>query len=284
MLRNKDVRHYIDIALKEDVGKHDITTDFLIPKNDKCHAYIITKEPGVICGLQLVKGVFHALDKRIKFTAKVQDGEYVPKNTKIVLLEGRTRPILTGERVALNFIGYLSGIATNTRKLVDAVKPYKAKILDTRKTSPGLRLLKRYAVRSGGGTSHRFDLHEMVLIKDNHRQACHPHVSIPESVAIIRKKTRKILEIEVDTLDQFRQALSASPDIILLDNMNVRQLKTAVAINKKIPAGKRPLLEASGGITERNIHAIAKTGVDRISMGALTHTIRMLNFSLEVMD
>lgn len=284
MLRSKDVRHYIDIALKEDLGKHDITTDFLIPWKSLSNAHIINREPGVLCGLKLVKGVFNALDKNVNVRTDFKDGDYVPKNTKVVLLEGRTRPLLTGERVALNFLGYLSGIATNTRKLVDMVAPYKAKILDTRKTTPGLRILKKYAVRCGGGTSHRFDLHEMVLIKDNHLQASHPHISIPEAIRMVRKRTRKLIEIEVDTLEQFKEALTANPDIVLLDNMDPAKLRQAVAINQKMPNAKRPLLEASGGITEKNIRAIARTGVDRISMGSLTHTIRMLDFSMEVID
>jgi nicotinate-nucleotide pyrophosphorylase (carboxylating) len=284
MLKVKDVKKYVDIALKEDIGKHDVTTDLLICKQNRSKAYIVSRQPGVICGMQLVKTVFRTLDKTIKMKSRYKDGDFVEANTKVIFLEGRTCPLLTGERVALNFLGYLSGIATNTRRMVQAVKPHKVKVLDTRKTTPGLRLLKKYAVRSGGGTSHRFDLHEMILIKDNHRHACHPHVSIAEAIRAIRKRTRKTIEVEVDTLAQFKEALSASPDIILLDNMNVRQLKRAVAETKKFPARRRPLLEASGGITEKNIATIARTGVDRISLGTLTHSIRMLDFSMEIYD
>jgi len=282
IINQADIKHYVNSALKEDIGKGDVTTNFLIPEKSISKAHILIKEDGILCGLDFCREVFSALDEKIKIKTKYQDGDKVKRHDKIIFLEGRTRPLLTGERVALNLLGYLSGIASNAYHLLETIKPLKVKILDTRKTIPGLRKINKYALRCGGGSSHRFDLHEMVLIKDNHRGVCHPQISIKEAIGCIRKKTKKKIEIEVDTLPQFKEALAAHPDIILLDNMNIAQLKKAVALNKKIPADMRPLLEASGGITIKNIKSIARTGIDRISTGSLTHTIKMLDFSMEI--
>lgn len=216
----------------------------------------------------------------MKITFYHKDGDLVEKNTRIAKIEGKTRAIFTGERTALNFLGFLSGVATYTHEFVEAIRPYKTRILDTRKTTPGLRNLEKYAVKCGGGTNHRFGLYDMALIKDNHRHACHPEISIQEAIKRIRKRTKKKIQVEVDTLDQFMQALEVSPDMILLDNMTTAQLKKAVAIAKKIRT-KKPVLEASGGVSIKNVRSIAATGVDRISIGSLTHSPRSIDISLE---
>ena len=243
-------------------------------------AHIIVKEKGVICGLAQAKETFRAIDPKMKITFYHKDGDFVKKNTKIAKLEGKTRALFTGERTALNFLGFLSGVATHTHEFVEKIYPYKAQILDTRKTTPGLRNLEKYAVKCGGGTNHRFGLYDMALIKDNHRHACHPEISIQEAVKNIRKRTKKKIQVEVDTLDQFMQALEVKPDMILLDNMTTTQLRKAVAITKKLKT-KKPLLEASGGVSLRNVRSIAKTGVDRISIGSLTHSPRSIDISLD---
>jgi len=269
-------------ALSEDAVSKDITTNVLISNAHISNGVIIVKEDAVLCGLEIAKKVFHKLNRHIRFQTKFKDGAVVRRNTIIATLKGKTKSLLTGERVALNFLGYLSGIATNTHHYVAKVRRRKSKITDTRKTTPGLRSLEKYAVRCGGGTNHRSDLSEMVLIKDNHRLACHPAQSIPQAIQSFRRRTRKTLEIEVDNLSQFRQALTASPNMILLDNMTCTQMKKAVAFTRTLPRKKRPLLEASGGITLSNVAAVARTGVDRIAIGSLTHSHKAIDISMEL--
>ena len=267
-------------ALAEDIHGKDITTDFLVDPQHISHAHIIAKEDAVVCGLAIVKVIFKKLNPRLRLKFYVQDGQKVRKGDKIVHLKGHTRAILSGERVALNFLGYLSGISTLTHHFVQKIRPYRVKILDTRKTIPGLRALEKTAVRYGGGVNHRFNLNEMVLIKDNHRHANHKNLTIPEAIRLVRQKTAKPVEIEVDTLAQFRQALDADPDMILLDNMPPRTLRKAVRLKKA--SRKRCILEASGGVNLKNVVAVAKTGVDHISVGALTHSSKDINFSMEI--
>ncbi|MCD4781893.1 MAG: carboxylating nicotinate-nucleotide diphosphorylase [Candidatus Omnitrophica bacterium] len=279
-----DIDKYIKLALKEDLGGEDITTNALVPVDDYSKAHIVVKENAMLCGLKIAREVFKKLDPKIIFHTLHKDSDHVEKNMIIATIKGQTRAILTGERTALNFLGYLSGIATHTHKFIEAVRPYDVEILDTRKTAPGLRQLKKYAVKCGGGKNHRINLNEMVMIKDNHREACHPHVSITESIHIARRHTRKTVEIEVDTLDQFLEAIKAHPDIILLDNMSFAEMKEAVKLNKKSVFLKKPLLEASGGITLHKVRHVAETGVDRISIGSLTHTTRMIDVSLELLS
>jgi len=225
----------------EDAAGNDITTKSLIPSTHVSGGWIIVKEDCILCGIGAAKSVFERIDRNIRFTAKYKDGAKVRKNTKIALVRGKTRSLLAGERVALNLLGYLSGIATDTHRFVEKARPTKAKILDTRKTTPGLRLLEKYAVKCGGGHNHRPDLSELVLIKDNHRDACHPHLSISEAIQCTRRKTNKTIEIEVDNVGQFKEALSAHPDMILLDNMSCVQMRKAVAITRKMPSKKRPV-------------------------------------------
>ena len=278
----KSLNQLIRRALREDAADNDITTNSLIPKHHVSDAVIIVKEEAVVCGLEIAERVFKLMDPRIRFRAAHKDGAKVKPNTVVARIRGRTRTLLSAERVALNFLGFLSGIATDTNRFVEKTRPAKVKILDTRKTTPGLRLLEKAAVKCGGGYNHRPDLSDLVLIKDNHRDACRPHLSIPDVIRRARKKTKKMVEIEVDTLKQFQEALSAAPDMILLDNMNCAQMKKAVAIAKKLPREKRPVLEASGGISLRNVGNVARTGVDCISIGSLTHSRNGIDVSLEL--
>ncbi len=279
-LKNCDL--IISQALEEDATDQDITTNGLVPKNHTSEAYILVQQAAMICGTDIVRKIFQKLDKNIQFQALAKDGDYVQKNTQIASIKGNTRALLTTERTALNFLSYLSGVATQTHTFVKKIHPLKTKIMDTRKTTPGLRELEKYAVRCGGGKSHRTNLSEMVLIKDNHLQVCYPQLSIQEAIDTLRQKTKKYIEIEVDDLIQFKDALNANPDIILLDNMSSHQMKQAVVLTKKLPKGQRPLLEASGGITLKNVRAAAKTGVDRISIGALTHSHQAVDVSMVI--
>ncbi len=278
----KHINTLIRLALSEDAANKDITTNLLISSTHTSSSVIIVRENAVLCGLTIAKKVFQKLNKHVRFQTKFKDGAVVKRNTTIATIKGKTRSLLTGERVALNFLEHLSGIATNTHKYVLKTRLQKAKIYDTRKTTPGLRLLEKYAVKCGGGYNHRSDLSEFILIKDNHRHACHPRQSIAQAIQRIRHKTKKVLEIEIDDLNQFKQALKAEPDMILLDNMTCTQMKKAVALTRTLPRKKRPLLEASGGITLANVAAVAKTGVDRISIGSLTHSHKAIDVSLEL--
>ncbi|MBN1870075.1 MAG: carboxylating nicotinate-nucleotide diphosphorylase [Candidatus Omnitrophica bacterium] len=270
-------------ALREDATDNDVTTNSLIPKHQVSQAVIIVKEDAVICGLKVTERVFKLLDPRIRFVAFYTDGTKVKAHTIVAKIKGKTRAILTGERVALNFLGYLSGIGTDTNRFVEKIRHTNVKILDTRKTTPGLRLLEKLAVKWGGGHNHRPDLSDLVLIKDNHREACRLRLSIPEVIERARRKSEKMIEIEVDTLKQFKEALTANPDMILLDNMNCAQMKKAVAITRSLPLRKRPILEASGGITLRNVARVANTGVDCISIGSLTHSHNGIDVSLDLL-
>ena len=280
----ENINALIRRALSEDAASKDITTNSLIPAMHISKGVIIVREDAVLCGLAIAKKVFQKLNKHIRFQTKFKDGAIVKRNTKIAALKGKTRSLLTGERVALNFLGYLSGIATNTHNYVAKTHRQKVKIYDTRKTTPGLRLLEKYAVRCGGGYNHRSDLSELVLIKDNHRQASLPGLTIPQAIKTIRRKTRKTLEIEVDTLHQLKQALTANPNMVLLDNMTCAQMKKAVALVRTLPRKKRPLLEASGGITLSNVVQAARTGVNRISIGSLTHSHKAIDISMELIS
>ena len=261
-------------ALSEDVGTGDLTTQYVVPADATCTAEVVVKEAGVVCGLTVVEEVFHRLDPDLRFEALAADGDRIEGPTRVARLEGRAAPILTGERTALNFLGRLSGIATLTRRFADAVEGTGAQILDTRKTTPGLRALEKHAVECGGGRNHRFGLYDAILIKDNHLAVAH---SLRDAVQ--RASGAGVtVQVEVDTLEQLREALEAGADAILLDNMPPPLLREAV----QITAG-RATLEASGGITLDTIRAIAETGVDFISIGALTHSARALDVSLEVL-
>lgn len=261
--------------LGEDMNNGDITTDSLIDEDSVSIAEIIAKENGIIAGLELVKRVFLLLDSGIIFEKFVEDGASLHKGDIIARITGKTRNILKGERLSLNLLQRMSGVATKTAKYVETLKGFNTRLVDTRKTTPGLRILEKYAVRVGGGYNHRFNLSEAVLIKDNHIQASG---SIEEAIKRARKNiphTMKI-EIEVETLEQFEEALNNKADIILLDNMDTSTMKKAVLKNNG-----RAILEASGNIELKNLTEIAETGVDVISVGAITHSVKAMDISLK---
>lgn len=268
----------IDMALREDLGPGDITTESVVPETLWARAEFIAKEEGVVAGLPVAGQVFKQLDPETEFRAEVTEGSAVKAGAVLAVVAGRARTILAGERVALNFVRHLSGIATRTRRLVAAVEGLHAVVLDTRKTTPGLRALEKYAVRAGGGRNHRFGLFDGILIKDNHIRAAG---GIREAVARARARAPHTLkvEVEVQSLDEVEEALAAGADIIMLDNMPVAAMREAV---RRI--GGRAVVEASGGITEENVREVAATGVDFISAGALTHSARALDISLEIVE
>ena len=268
------VERIVLAALAEDIGAGDVTTDATVPADAVGVADLLVKEAGVVCGVRVAETTFRALDPDIRFEALASDGDVVDPPAVVARISGSERAILTGERVALNFLGRLSGIATLTRRYVDAIEGTGTAVLDTRKTTPGLRELEKYAVACGGGRNHRFGLDDAVLVKDNHLRAAG---SVPAAVELVRAASALPIEVECDTLDQVAEALAVGVDAILLDNMSLDQLREAVVLT-----GGRARLEASGGVTLDTIRAIAETGVDEISVGALTHSARSLDVSLEL--
>lgn len=263
-------------ALEEDIWTGDITTEATIPEERQAVARVWTKVDGVIAGLPLFKQVFLQVDPTLQVELLVGDGFVATAGATLAHISGSARSILQAERVALNFLQRLSGIATRTSRLAEAIKFYQARIVDTRKTTPGLRMLEKYAVRMGGGYNHRFGLYDAVLIKDNHIAVAG---GIKEAVTAVRRRighTTKI-EVEVETLEQLCEALESRADIIMLDNMSIDTMKEAVK-----QAHGKAILEASGGISEENIVEVAKTGVDYISVGAITHSVRALDISLDI--
>ena len=270
------VARAVEAALEEDLGATgDITTDATIPVNAKGEAAIVAREAGVIAGLDLAAQAFLSLDPEVKFSPLVSDGEVVKQGAKIAKIAGKTRAILTAERTALNFLGHLSGVATLTSRFVEAVAGTGARIACTRKTTPGLRALEKYAIRMGGGVNHRFGLYDGVLIKDNHIAAAG---GIGNALRALGSRAGHMvrIEVEVDNLDQLKEALRFPIDAVLLDNMDVPTLKRAVAM-----VGGRVTTEASGGVRLETVRKIAETGIDLISAGALTHSARRLDLSLE---
>jgi len=257
--------------LAEDVGDGDVTTEAVVPADARLSASLLLREEGVLCGLDVAEAVFRELDPELELEALSRDGETT--HGEVARLSGNARALLTGERTALNLLGRLSGIATLTRRYVDAIDGTGAQILDTRKTTPGLRALEKLAVRTGGGTNHRFGLFDAILIKDNHVQLAG---GVTEAVA--RGQAHGLpVEVECETLDEVREALAAGADTILLDNMSPAQLREAVGA-----VGGRATTEASGGVTLDTVREIAETGVDFVSVGALTHSARSLDVSMEV--
>ncbi len=273
----------INFAIEEDAVHRDITTNILIAKQQILKAFIIVKSPAVLCGIDIAGRIYKKLDRTIRFSSAYRDGDRVKANTRIVTIQGKTNVILRGERIALNFLSYLSAIATKTSEYVRAVRPYKTTILDTRKTTPGLRFLERMAVRCGGGRNHRNNLAQMVLIKDNHRHACAKMLSLYDLIQKVKRSAQDRIEVEVNNLTEFKDALRAGPDIILLDNMNLKMIRNAMKIYNNIKLSRKPLLEASGGITLDHVRRIAQTGIHRISIGDLTHSRKSIDMSLEVM-
>ena len=263
-------------ALAEDLGlAGDITTRATIPAQTRAGGVIAARKPGVIAGTQLVGAAFKALDPNASFEVLVADGGQVAAGAAIARVAGNARALLAAERVALNFLGHLSGIATLTRRYVEKVAGTRARIIDTRKTTPGLRVLEKHAVRAGGGLNHRFGLFDAILIKDNHIAAAG---GIGRAMAGVRKRAGHVvkIEVEVTTLKELDEALAHRPDAVLLDNMPVAMLKAAVG-----KVAGRAIVEASGGVNLETVREIAETGVDLISVGALTHSAPNLDVGLD---
>ncbi|MBI3323370.1 MAG: carboxylating nicotinate-nucleotide diphosphorylase [Candidatus Omnitrophica bacterium] len=299
-LEKRAVLPLIQAALKEDVGAKDLTSDALIGREQTAKADLVVREEGIIAGLPLAEWTFGAADPKVRFKPTVRDGQKVYPGKAVAFVEGPARGILAAERVALNFVGRLSGIATLTRAFVERTRGTGARILDTRKTTPTLRLLERYAVAAGGGVNHRAGLYSQVLIKENHLRLAG---GVEKAVARVRARIQKgvVVEVEVTGLQELRQALAARPDIILLDNMRLAEIQEAVRLRNAVarssrkgagplwgskvpgrPGTYRPLLEVSGGVTLQTVRAIALAGVERISVGALTHSAPALDVALEV--
>jgi nicotinate-nucleotide pyrophosphorylase (carboxylating) len=269
----------IEIALREDLGDGDVTTDFFVSKNQQAMARIVAHERVILAGTETTAEVFWRVDSTLDVAVLRNDGSEVNAGENVINLRGSARPILKAERVALNFLQRLSGIATLTRKFVDAAANDRVKILDTRKTTPGLRALEKAAVVAGGGANHRFGLFDMVLLKDNHLAANTGFDAFAKAVHKVREARPNIqIEVEADTLEQVRTFLEIDGiDLILLDNMKPAQIREAIALGKN-----KVKFEASGGVTLKNVRQIAVTGVDYISIGALTHSPRAVDFSLEL--
>lgn len=265
----------IEKALKEDVGTGDITTLSTIPADKTITGRFIAKEDGILCGTEVVRAVFDFVDSNIELNFANKDGDKIAKGDVIATVSGLAQSILTGERLALNLLQHMSGVATRTYEAVEKVKGTKARIADTRKTTPGLRVLEKYAVKCGGGSNHRFNLADGVLIKDNHIEAAGGITAAAEMARRNIPHTLKI-EVEIETFEQLEEALAAGADIIMLDNMSNEDMKKAV----EIVAG-RAITEASGNMGEKDLRAVAETGVDLISIGALTHSVKALDISLK---
>ena len=295
-LEFKKVDTLIRLAIQEDIFTGDITSNILIPDNLVVKGSFVAKENGIIAGLPVVEYFFSKLNKGILLKQKVKEGAFVKNGETIAEVRGSAKTVLTGERIALNFLQRLSGIASLTKKFVDRIKPLKTSIMDTRKTVPGWRYLEKYAVAVGGGVNHRMGLYDQALVKDNHLDIMRSkllydvpaNVSVIErAVSILKQETKKgiLIEVEARNMDEVKDALKSCVDVILFDNMNIKQLKKAVKLVKGWKAvckARLPLTEASGNITLENVRLVAQTGVDRISVGAITHSVKAMDISLEI--
>ncbi|WP_138432174.1 carboxylating nicotinate-nucleotide diphosphorylase [Fodinibius saliphilus] len=267
----------IDRAFEEDIRSGDITTDSIVDEDYKAEAIWFTKEEGVVAGIEVGRRVFEKLDPDIKWNSHVNEGEKVPKKTSIVTIKGNARAILTAERIALNIAQRMSGIATTTRKYVEAIADLDTQVLDTRKTVPGLRLLDKEAVTAGGGANHRMGLFDLAMIKDNHIVAAG---SITKAVQNVRQNVSNArIEVETTTLEQVEEAIAAGADIIMLDNMSIATMKKAVEF-----VDGKGATEASGNITLKTIKEVASTGVDFVSVGALTHSVSAFDISQQIQE
>ncbi|MFC1453799.1 carboxylating nicotinate-nucleotide diphosphorylase [Verrucomicrobiota bacterium] len=275
---NPTVREFVRCALREDIGRGDITSRSLVNANCKIRATVVARGNYTVGGVEIVRLVSRLVDPHVVCSVLVNDGKRVQAGRTLMVLKGKARSILAAERTALNFLQRLTGIASLTAQYVAAVKPHRTIILDTRKTTPNMRSLEKYAVRCGGGHNHRMGLYDMVLIKDNHRFLWLKKYSIAQAVKEARRKNPEVpVEIEVESVSQFKDALSSAPEWIMLDNMTVPLMKKCEAL-----CGRRCKLEASGGITLKNAKAVAASGVNAISIGALTHSAPAADLSLEI--
>lgn len=277
LLNNRHVNLIINLAFEEDIRNGDITTQAIIDENVQAKAVWRSKEQGIIAGLEVAERVFQKLDIKLEWKPFANDGDLVSEGDIIVEFQGSCRAVLSAERVALNFVQRMSGIATQTNRLVKKLEGLNTKILDTRKTVPGLRILDKYAVKTGGGINHRIGLFDMAMIKDNHIITAG---GIANAVKQVRENAPKVkIEVETTNLSEVDEALEAGAEIIMLDNMSIKMTKKAVD-----RIGKKALTEASGNINEKNIREVAGTGVDFISVGALTHSVRAFDISQQVME
>jgi nicotinate-nucleotide pyrophosphorylase (carboxylating) len=273
-LEFEQMKRAVQWALAEDIGSGDITSLAILPEKKGVNGRFLAKAPGIIAGLEIVQLIFCLVDERVEFVPLVEDGDAVEKGDVIATITGLGQSVLSGERVALNFLQRMSGIATMTLAFVTAVQPHRAIVLDTRKTAPGLRLFDKTAVRLGGGQNHRFGLYDMALIKENHIAAAG---SITQAVQRLREcdEQKRPIEVEVTNLTELKEAVGLNVDRIMLDNMSLAEMREAVTVvNGRVP------LEASGNVSLQTIKAIAATGVDYISVGALTHSVQALDISL----
>jgi nicotinate-nucleotide pyrophosphorylase (carboxylating) len=272
------VREIIRIALEEDIGNGDITTAFLIPEDSESRALIIAKDNFIVAGIPFIKEVFGFFDREVRFNVFIHDSSKVMKGDVIAEVSGKTRVLLSGERVSLNLLQRLSGIATLTNMFVEKVRGLHAKIVDTRKTTPGLRFMEKYAVRAGGGNNHRFGLFDGILIKDNHIEA----VGSITGAAPQQSEGHHLakIEVEVENLKDLKEAIEGGADIVMLDNMSVKDMKEAVNIVRS--SKKDVILEASGNVSLENVKEVAETGVDLISIGALTHSATAVDISMKI--
>lgn len=278
MISQHDIIGGIRQALAEDIGTGDVTSQ-LLPADLNVHAQLISREPMLVCGQPWVDGIFAEIDPNVSLEWQVIEGTWLDRPQTLCHIYGAARSILTAERTALNFMQTLSATATQTHYYQKQIQEYKTRLLDTRKTIPGLRVAQKYAVATAGGTNHRFGLHDAFLIKENHIKACG---SIREAIKQARLTSKKglLVEVEVESLDELREALDAKPDRVLLDNFSVQMLTEAVSLNQP----KSCELEASGGIDLTSVKAIAQTGVDYISVGAITKSIQAIDLSLLIKD
>jgi nicotinate-nucleotide pyrophosphorylase (carboxylating) len=290
-LDQRRVEQIIRFALKEDIWTGDITSQAILEEGFSVDAVILSRDEGIVCGIDIIERVFASVDPDLKFRPQAKDGDNIAPGQEIAFVEGSARSIMKGERVALNFLGLLSGVATGTRKMVDAAGEAAVEIYDTRKTIPLHRYFQKYAVTVGGGHNHRRGLWDMVLIKDNHIRAFGMQMNMRDSRKIIKEIIRRArasvqknikVEIEVETLKECEYALEESPDVVMLDNMAPETIKQAVALRKEKGLEKKVLFEVSGGITLDNIKDFAATGADIISAGSITSSIEPVDFSLEI--
>ncbi len=276
LLHNFIIENHIKAALEEDIGFGDITTDFLVGEDDSITAHLNTREDGILCGIDIFKKVFKSLSKRVMITTYFEDGDEIKAGDTIAKISGPARFVLTGERTALNYIQRLSGIATETKKYQKAIEPHKAQITDTRKTTPGFRIFEKYAVKTGGGKLHRFNLSDCVMIKDNHIKFAG---SIKQAVTKIRDNISHAhkIEVECDTIDQVKEALKVKADIIMLDNMTIEEMSECVLL-----IGNKAIIEASGNVTLDTVNKIASTGVHVISSSAIVAKAKTLDLALDM--
>jgi nicotinate-nucleotide pyrophosphorylase (carboxylating) len=287
------IRDIVQLAIKEDIGDGDITSKIFIPDGSESEGMLVAKEAGIVAGLPVAGYVLSQIDENLIFTSNIEDGSMARKGTILGSVKGLTLSLLSAERMVLNFLQRLSGIATSTNMFAERIKGYRTQIMDTRKTAPGWRYLEKYAVRAGGGINHRMGLYDQILIKDNHLKAMGTEKE-NDTISMLVKKAREqikngtLIEVEVEDLCQIREVMDAGVDIILFDNMEPSKIREAVEMVKEFENsrdagnGRAILTEASGNITIENVEEYADAGVDRISVGAITHSVRVLDISFDI--